>query len=88
MKLKTIKGEFEPHYMNNSKSILDYFDHVQIIVNQMQVNGEKLDDQRIVEKIMWFLSEKFDYVVATIKEGKYIFTSIVEGSMSSLYSHK
>ena len=38
--------------MNNSKSILDYFDHVQIIVNQMQVNGEKLDDQRIVEKIM------------------------------------
>ena len=52
MKLKTIKGEFEPHYMNNSKSILDYFDHVQIIVNQMQVNGEKLDDQRIVEKIM------------------------------------
>ena len=37
MKLKTIKGEFEPHYMNNSKSILDYFDHVQTIVNQMQV---------------------------------------------------
>ena len=74
--------------MNDSKSILDYFDHVQTIVNQMQVNGEKLDDQRTVEKIMWFLSTKFDYVVAMIKERKYILTSIVEGSMSSLYSHK
>ena len=42
--------------MNDFESISDYFDWIQTIVNQMQVNGEKLDDQRIVEKIMCSLS--------------------------------
>ena len=54
----------------------------------MQVNGEKLDDQRIVEKIMQSLSVKFKYVIAVIGNGKNIFTLIVEGLMSSLCLHE
>ena len=34
----------------------------------MQVNGEKLDDQRLVEKIMCSLSARFDYAVVDIKK--------------------
>ena len=54
----------------------------------MQVNSEKFDDQQIVKKIMQSLSAKFDYVVVRIEEGNDIFTLIVEGLMSSLYSYE
>ena len=37
---------------------------------------------------MQSLSAKFDYVVARIEEGNDIFTLIVEGLMSSLYSYE
>ena len=60
--------------MNDFESISNYFNWVQIIVNHMRINDEKLDDQWIVEKIMQFLSVKFDYVVVVTKKGKNIFT--------------
>ena len=41
----------------------------------MQVNGEKLDNQRIVEKIMRSLSARFVYIVVVIKERKNIVIS-------------
>ena len=41
----------------------------------MQVNGEKLDNQLIVEKIMQSLSARFAYTVVVIKERKNIFIS-------------
>ena len=78
MKLQTLRNEFE----------LDYFDQVQTIVNQIQVNGEKLDDQRMVKKIMHSLSARFNYVVAAIEEENDIFTLTVEGLMSSLCLHE
>ena len=64
--------------MNDFESISDYFNWVQIIVNHMRINDEKLDDQWIVEKIMQFLSVKFDYVVVVTKKGKNIFTLRVD----------
>ena len=54
----------------------------------MWVNGEKLDDQRILEKIMRSLSAKFEYVVEAIREGNDMFILVVEGLMSALCSHE
>ena len=78
MKLQTLRGEFESLYMNDFESISCYFDYVQTIVNQMQVNGEKLNDQWIVEKMIRSLSGSFDYAIATIEERKEIFTLTME----------
>ena len=39
------------------------------MVRNLMVN-EKLDDQRIVEKIICYLSARFDYVVAIIEKKK------------------
>ena len=88
MKLQTLRSEFESFRMNDFESILNYFDWVQTIVNQICVNDEKLNDQQIVEKIIRSLSARFDYVVAAIEEGSDIFTLMVEGLMSSLCSHE
>ena len=88
MKLQILRGEFKSLCMNDSKSISDYFDWVQTIVNQIWVNDEKLNYQQIVEKIILSLSARFDYAVAAIEERNDIFTLMVEGLMSSLCSHE
>lgn len=54
----------------------------------MWVNGEKLDDKRILKKIMRSLSAKFEYVVEAIREGNDMFILVVEGLMSALCSHE
>ena len=74
--------------MNESKSISDYFDQVQIIVNQMRNNSEKAYYQRILESIKRFIKAEFDYVVLVIEEGKFFFSLMVEGSMSLLCTNE
>ncbi|KAL3752058.1 hypothetical protein ACJRO7_012815 [Eucalyptus globulus] len=88
MRLQTLRGDFESLYMNDSESILVYFDRVQIIVNQLRVNGEELQDVRIVEKILRSLTERFDYVVAAIEEAQDVSTMTLEQLMCSLCSHE
>ena len=52
MKLQILRGEFKSLHINDSESISYYFDQVQTIVNHMRVNGEKLDDQQIVNYVL------------------------------------
>ena len=40
------------------------------LVNEMKSNGDDIKEKDVVEKIMCTLSTHFDYVVATIEEGK------------------
>ncbi|XP_077219066.1 uncharacterized protein LOC143853215 [Tasmannia lanceolata] len=88
VRLQTLRGEFESLKMSDSESISEFFDRVQSIVNQLKVNGEKIEDQRIVEKIMRSLSTKFDFVVAAIEEGQDTSTISIERLMGSLCSHE
>ena len=58
-----------------------------LMVRNLMIN-EKLDDQRIVEKIICYLSARIDYVVAIIEKEKEIFTLTIEELISSLCSHE
>ena len=71
-----------------SKSIEDYFNQVISIVNHLKLNGEKIEDQRIVEKILRSLTRKFESTVVAIEESKDLSTLSVESLLRSLQSHK
>ena len=58
------------------------------MVNQLKSNGETLKESRVVEKILWSLTDKFKNVVCAIEESKDIEDLIVDDLARSLEAHE
>lgn len=61
-KCETLKMEFE--------YVKEFIDWLLKVVNQIRVLGEELKDQRIVEKVLQSLSEKFESKIYFLKESQ------------------
>ncbi|KAH7515874.1 hypothetical protein FEM48_Zijuj10G0072700 [Ziziphus jujuba var. spinosa] len=74
--------------MKESESISDYFNKVTSIVNQMPSNGEILEDQKVVEKVLRSFPEKIDFVLVAVEESKDLSTVSIEELFGILKSHE
>ncbi|TXG53906.1 hypothetical protein EZV62_019162 [Acer yangbiense] len=88
IKLQTFRREFENLKMKEFESVKEYFSRVIGVVNHMRTLGEDVTDQKVVEKILISLPEKYEHIVAAIEESKDLTTLSVEQLMGSLESHE
>jgi len=56
--------------MLESKNISEYFARALVIYNQMRRYKEKMEETRVVEKILRSLQKKFHYMVIVIEESQ------------------
>ncbi|XP_010468473.1 PREDICTED: uncharacterized protein LOC104748551 [Camelina sativa] len=86
--LQRLRRSFEVLEMRYGETIEEYFARVMEIANDMRNLGEDMPDEKIVEKILRTLAEKFTYIVCAIEESKDIKGMTVDGLQSSLRVHE
>ncbi|RHN50731.1 hypothetical protein MtrunA17_Chr6g0460681 [Medicago truncatula] len=86
--LQALCKEFEILHMKAGESVDEYFARTLTIANRMRIHGEKMEDVRIIEKIICSMTSKFDYVVYSIEESNDIDTMSVDELQCSLLMHE
>lgn len=79
-----MRREFENLSMKQGEPIQAFFSGVHSIVNQIRSFGEKLIEQKVVERVLRSLPTKFDYVVVVIEESKDLTEYSLQELMESL----
>jgi hypothetical protein len=88
VKLQTLRRNFETMSMKDTETVDQFMTSVKHLVHQIRSQGEDIPDQKIVEKVLRSLPEKFNMVVVAIKESKDLTMFTIDQLMGSLLSHE
>ncbi|XP_052477148.1 uncharacterized protein LOC128032572 [Gossypium raimondii] len=86
--LQTLRGGFENLRMKPGETISDYFSKIMTIVNRMRTHREKLEDVAVIERILRFLLPKYNFIICSIEESKYLDALSVDELENSLIIHE
>ena len=68
VRLLTLKREFELLKMKESEGVKDYVAKLVEIVNQIRLYGKSISNQKVVEKVMISLPDKFQFKILAREE--------------------
>lgn len=88
VRLQTLRCEFDSLKMKDAETVEEFYNRVILLLNQLRLNGEVLEDRRVIEKILRSLTRKFEYVVVAIEESKDLSTLSLESLLGTLQSHE
>ena len=74
--------------MKPGKSINDYFFKTLAITSKMKLYGDRIKDVTMVEKILWPMRIKFNYIFCSIEESNDIDSFSIDELYNSLHIHK
>ncbi|XP_031127658.1 uncharacterized protein LOC116029757 [Ipomoea triloba] len=70
MQVLNLKREFEMQKMKERESLKDYSERLKKVVNKIRLLGEELPDDRVVEKILVTLPERFESKISSLEESR------------------
>ncbi|CAL1401775.1 unnamed protein product [Linum trigynum] len=88
VRLQTQRGDFEAIKMKEGESVSDYTARVKSIASKLKQYGEKIEETKVVEKILRSLLPKFDYVVVAMDEAKDVSKMTVDEVIGSLQARE
>ena len=74
--------------MKSRESVYDFFSRTMAIINKMRIHSKKMEDITVIEKILWLMMPKFDYVVCSIEESKDLDQLSIDELRGSLVVHE
>ena len=74
--------------MRDEEKISDYYSQLLLIVNKIRRNGEKMEDIRVMEKLIQSLTSKFEYMVVAIEESNNLEEISIQELLGSLQVHE
>ncbi|MCH94353.1 gag-protease polyprotein, partial [Trifolium medium] len=87
-RLQMLSRKFENLVMKEDESIHDFYMTVMDYANSFDILGEKLDDEKLVRKILRSLTKKFDMKVTAIEEAQDISKMKVDELIGSLQTYE
>nr|KYP35474.1 Retrovirus-related Pol polyprotein from transposon TNT 1-94 [Cajanus cajan] len=70
MKVLNLRREFEAIKMKEAETVKEFAHRLSKVVTQIRLLGEELSDQRVVEKILVCLPERFESKISSLEENK------------------
>ena len=74
--------------MKDSEAVDSFYTRVIGLINQLKSHGEDIEDQRVVEKIIRILPQRFENLVVTLEEHINMSTFTIDELQASLINHE
>ena len=87
-KLQILRRDFEMISMKDTDSVESFYTHVIGLINQIKSHGETIEDRKVVEKELRSLPPKFESLVVTLEEHKYLSQFSLDELQASLINHE